>query len=988
MRVLLPFLAVTLLAATGSVDAAAISEQQLKFFEEKVRPILSESCYKCHSVEAGKSKGGLTLDTVQGWKKGGDNGPAIVPGDVKGSLVLTAVRYEDSDTAMPPSSSGGKLPADKIKILEEWVKMGAPDPRTEPAKSGGKLSGLSEKARSHWAYQPVAKPQIPVNKNQQWCRTPVDTFILQKLEANTMLPSPDADRETLLRRVTYSLTGLPPTPQEIEAFVSDKSPQAFVAVVDRLLASPHYGERWARLWLNTARYSDTKGGDPDNQGIRDYRYSHAWTYRDYVIRSFNEDKPYDQFIREQVAADYLPESKRDPSLLAALGFLTVGQRFNNMNDVIDERIDTVTKGFLALTVSCARCHDHMFDPISQKDYYALHGVFASTQEPGENPVIRGTDPKMLEEFKKLQAGMLEEQVDRYYKQVQSYLATMSSRPTDYLKLAYLSGGRRREKDLLERQRLISEEKLDADFANFYGRIFRRGNRVFGPLFEFSEVKPGEFDGHGVSVLRGLSKEKGKYNSLVVKAFERATINSMEDVLGVYYRLFTEIAPQMTTYVQRYQSATGDVITGIDPDLDELLRGPFQMVTPSQMTVEWLRQSVSTWGNQLTGRARFNFAQFNTLELTHPGAPVRAMVLFDRPKAQNSPVFLRGQSETRGDVVPRQFLEILSPNRKPVPFKQGSGRFELAQAIADKRNPLTARVLVNRVWMQHFGEGFVRTLDDLGVMSEKPTHPELLDYLANYFMENNWSIKKLHRLILLSRVYQMSSHTIPDYETKDPDNRLVWRANVRRLDFESVRDSMLVMGGMIDRTMGGQPVNITDEPYTFRRSIYGFVDRGNVPELMSHFDFSDPDMPNTKRSTTIVPQQALFLMNSPFAVEVARRVVARPEVANAPSDHRRIFNVYRIMYQRTPSPTELALTSKFLQDETRKQAEVNALATEMAKRNADIQKKYADAQKALITSRDQRRAILNQGQVVERRVLSVWETWVQALLMANESVYVN
>jgi mono/diheme cytochrome c family protein len=389
------------IAALRAMAVAApgveFNKAQLDFFERKVRPIFSDNCYKCHSIEKGKSKGGLTLDTREAVLKGGDDGPVIKPGRPEESLLIKAINYDDPDLQMPPK--GEKLSSQQIADLTEWIRIGAPDPRDAPKPIGsGKLSGLTDKARQHWAYQPVKKPAIPINSNQQWCRTPVDAFILQALEAKQMVPSPDADREALLRRATYDLIGLPPTPQEVEAFLADKSPNAFAAVVDRLLASPHYGERWGRFWLDTARYSDTTGGERKALRGQDYRYAYAWTYRDYVIKAFNDDKPYDQFIIEQLAADRLPEAASDKTQLAALGFLTVGERFANPNDIINDRIDVVSKGFLGMTVTCARCHDHMFDPIPTEDYYALHGVFSSTIEPREKAGPRHPDLRATRRF--------------------------------------------------------------------------------------------------------------------------------------------------------------------------------------------------------------------------------------------------------------------------------------------------------------------------------------------------------------------------------------------------------------------------------------------------------------------------------------------------------------------------------------------------------------------------------------------------------------
>jgi hypothetical protein len=398
-----------------------------------------------------------------------------------------------------------------------------------------------------------------------------------------------------------------------------------------------------------------------------------------------------------------------------------------------------------------------------------------------------------------------------------------------------------------------------------------------------------------------------------------------------------------------------------------------------MTMADYRGAVDRLPNRFQGNLQAALVRYNGLQLSHPGAPAHAMIVADQAKPKDSPVFIRGQANVKGEIVPRRFLEFLSPGGKPEPFKIGSGRFELAKAIASPTNPLTARVLVNRVWMHHFGEGFVPTPDDLGTMSEKPTHPELLDYLSSYVMENGWSLKKLHRLILHSRVYQESSHILPGeagqkYVDKDPYNKLLWRANVRRLDFESVRDSLLVFSGNMDRTFGGKPINLTDEPYSFRRSVYGYVDRGNLPELMAHFDFSKPDMTNSKRTSTVVPQQALFLMNSPMTVDIVRRIVARPEFANAPEAPGKIRALYEIIFQRYPTKAELAMAQQFLKTEA-EDAEANSYVYQGAKRRGG-------------GGMSGRSAIKNDGLRVSRRALNPWETFAQVLLLSNEAAYLN
>src|ERR1051325_11185480 len=546
---------------------------------------------------------------------------------------------------LPPRGGGKKLSDSEVADLVAWVKMGAPDPRVATAAE----KAWSDASKKHWAWQPVSKPAVPEVKDASWPKTPIDNFILAKLEEKELKPNPPADKRTLIRRATFDLIGLPPTAEEVEAFVKDESPDAFAKVVDRLLASPHYGERWGRHWLDVARYSDTKG--QVRRQREDANYPFAWTYRDYVIRSFNEDKPYNVFMIEQIAADKLPATAHNPANLAALGFLTLGDRFMGMqNDIINDRIDVVTKGFLGLTVTCARCHDHKFDPIPTKDYYSLHGIFASCVEPTFEPVI----------LKKVSGP----EYGDYYKQ-------------------------RME---LEREK----ETLEAKF-----REYRRTKNREG-----------------------------------LKQLQRAE--------------------------------------------------------------------------------RENVTRISRLELTHPGAPPRAMVLEDGPKPHDSPVFIRGDAGHKRPMAPRRFVEVLSGPSRPA-FTNGSGRLELAWAIASPGNPTTPRVMINRLWLHHFGEGFVPTPDDLGSMSESPSHPELLDYLASRLIAQGWSLKKMHRLIMLSSVYQQSSANNPRFAQIDPNNRLLWRANIRRLEFEALRDSLLAIGGALDKTMYGRPVDLEKEPYSTRRT---------------------------------------------------------------------------------------------------------------------------------------------------------------------------
>ena len=961
-------LALTGMFAAGSFATAAdIPPDQLEFFDKKVKPILVDKCYKCHSAEAGKSKGGLLLDTREASAKGGDGGPAVVPGDPKKSLLITAISYKDADLQMPPK--GEKLSDQQIADLTEWVKMGAPDPRELP--KGAKLSGLTDKARHHWAYQPVTKPAIPTVKNRAWCITPVDSFILQKIEEKGMAPSGAAEKETLLRRATFDLIGLPPTLKEIEDFVGDTSPYAFVKVVDRLLASPHYGERWARFWLDSARYSDTTGDRTNNQMGRDYRFPYAWTYRDYVIRAFNSDKPYDRFVLEQLAADRLTDLK-DQRDLAALGFITVGKRGGNANDIIDDRIDTVSKGFLAMTVACARCHDHMFDPIPTKDYYALHGVFSSIEEPSEPPIITQADKTAAADFQQKMAVLEQDNRDNYYKIISEANGMFRKQAKDYILSAVYGGRNASAEDQVKAGKIREDQKLNRDINNSMNRVVGKES-IMAPIKRFKE---GNWAALNFKTL----------NPLVASAFEGKNPKTIEEVAEVYNKIFADVNAKATEYVKGLQGWTDakSKAPEIDPAVVELVQLPLHMRPSFELTLDELREDAARLPQGLRNRG-FTFAKMNALTLTHDGADQRAMTVQDKAQPKNSPVFIRGQQGVPGDIVPRRFLEILSAG-KPTPFKQGSGRLELAQAIASKNNPLTARVMVNRVWLHHFGEGFVRTPDDLGTQAEKPTHPELLDYLSSYFMEQGWSIKKLHRLIMLSRVYQISSYTNKAFETIDPENRYLWRANVRRMDFESMRDSLLVMAGKLDEQVGGQPVNLTEEPYSYRRSIYGYVDRGNLPELMAHFDFSNPEAPNSKRTTTIVPQQALFLMNSPMSIDVARNILRQPGVIKSRVPRDIVYAIYRTVLGRTPKPAEEAAAYAFIQKEGIEEHRVIAAAKEMTEKAA---KKAAERAKRIgELSNNALAAIQNEGEMVERKPLTAWETFAHALLLSNEASYVN
>ena len=655
-------------------------------------------------------------------------------------------------------------------------------------------------------------------------------------------------------------------------------------------------ERWGRFWLDSARYADTIGGSNPNPKRPEYHYRYAWTYRDYVIQALNDDKPYDQFILEQLAADQLPNIRSNDPRLAALGFLTVGEKFNNENDIINDRIDTVSKAFLALTVACARCHDHKFDPIPTADYYALHGIFASTVEPSQKPSIAPATPK-LTEFQKQLAAFEQQDRDIYYRVIGEESAKFQGAAADYLLTALRMNQDEEQRAKRPRKPFAPARKLDGNLLDEIAGRIKRGNSIFEPFRRFVGLDAEGFSTKGRGILAAIATGKSgeqPINPLVVDAFKKANPQTPRDVAEIYGELFARIESVEQTYLKAAASAAELPVPGFDAAMVELFDISLRAEPGATLDTDRMREVVNQWPQATRDRAGFVFSKVDQLLAANDGGPGKAMVMADSPNPRNSPIFIRGQAEDRGEVVPRHFLKILS-HGEPQAFTHGSGRLDLAQCIANPANPLTARVLVNRVWMHHFGEGFVRTLDNLGTQSEPPSHPELLDFLTAYFLENGWSMKKLHRLIMLSRVYRESSATNRAFEQIDPQNRLLWRANIRRLDFEAERDTLLAFSGRLDRKMGGPPVNLTDEPYSYRRSVYGYIDRGNLPELLQAFDFSNPDMPNSQRATTVVPQQALFLMNSPMAIDVARSVMAHPEIAKEGNARHKVFYIYLTVF---------------------------------------------------------------------------------------------
>ncbi len=898
-------------AADRSFDTAlpglAQDREGIEFFEKKIRPVLSEKCYTCHSAGAKRLKANFRLDTREGMLKGGDMGPSLKPGSPDESLLIRALRYKDEELQMPPKE---QLPAEVVADFEAWVKRGAPDPRNAAA-AGAKAVDFAA-ARKHWAFQPPRDPAVPKVKRPEWVKTPIDAFVLAKLEEKNLAPAPPADRRTLIRRATLDLIGLPPSPEEIDAFLADRSPDAFAKVVDRLLASPRTGERWGRHWLDVARYSDTKGYVFQEER----RYPFAYTYRDWVIRALNEDMPYDRFILLQLAADRLAtgEDKRD---LAAMGFLTLGRRFlNRQPDIIDDRLDVLSRGLMALTVSCARCHDHKFDPIPIADYYSLYGVFASSQEPKNPPLIGGPQKTADNVAYEKELASREGEVSKYKEQQYAKLAP-ALRSKEKLEKYFLAAiEARNAKDDDSLRALGQKFDVSGTVAARWRDCFKKAAEKNDPVFAHWRAY-GALAEQGFAEKAGSVEVKGEANPKVAEAFA-APPASLQEVAQRYAALLAA-ADQDAPHADPSREALRLALRGPDAPPNVPLADVERLYTRAERDKQ----------RQLEKR-------IEELRASHPGAPAHAHALQDLPSPVEPRVFVRGNANNPGDPVPRRFLGILSPEKRE-PFKDGSGRLELAKAIASRENPLTARVLVNRVWLEHFGAGIVRTPSDFGTRSDAPTHPELLDWLAVRFTDDlGWSMKKLHRLILLSSAWQQSSEEDPRKREGDPENLWLSRMNRRRLDFEAMRDSLLAVTGQIDLEVGGKAVTLVANPtaktkmeaetikvdagdpsqdaFARRRSVYLFIDRQNLPGTFRDFDFASPDTHSPQRYQTTVPQQALFLMNSGFVLEQARLVAARPEVAGAKSPEERVQKLHRAVFGRPATKEEAALGLRFVEAE--------------------------------------------------------------------------
>jgi Protein of unknown function (DUF1553)/Protein of unknown function (DUF1549) len=772
-----------------------------------------------------------------------------------------------------------------------------------------------EQARSHWAYQPL-RPVAPLRvRAANRVQSPIDAFLLARLEEKSLTFAPPADPRTLLRRVYYDLIGLPPTFEEIVAFERDHSAQAFEAVVQKLLASPRYGERWGRHWLDVARYADTK--DLVLAYGKDALRPYAYTYRDYVIRAFNEDLPFDQFVQDQLAAD-LAQPNVPRWRLAGLGFLTLGRLFdNNPHDQIDDQIDTTTRGFLGLTVACARCHDHKYDAITQADYYGLYGVFASTERPYDLP--------LLEEPTQVAGGVeFEQQLAKARQELEQHIDAEFTRLTEVFRQRmgdYVLRAATTEPDITETSQFALSLTPD-DFRpglmlhtrHWFQQHLKPEDRVFGPWAELMELPENDFPNQATNKVAEVSRlcaqtTRGKppFNPLVVETLSHATLTNKAAVAFTYAQLFRDV------YEESKKPVAGSPNGGLSEEqheLFDLVAGPESPVAfPRRDTPEHMSRAEKDRYNTLV-------ANLDKLAANATNAPpARAMVVADLPEPYQPHIFRRGNPSRPGDAVPRAFPRVLSGG-EPRVFNHGSGRLELAQAITASTNPLTARVFVNRVWMHHFGEPLVSSTADFGTRSEPPSHPELLDWLASDFIRSGWSIKHLHRVMVLSSAYQQASlnaaSTPAGGEPVDPENKLLAHFSRRRLEFEPMRDSLLFIAGQLDLTMGGRAVDLASDPLCQRRTVYALVNRQDLPATFRAFDFAVPDQCAERRPRTTVPQQALFALNSPFVIEQARVLAARQELIAATEPEQRIEACFKRVLGRYPTNPETASALRFIQ----------------------------------------------------------------------------
>lgn len=903
-RISMKLLTSALLTALVQFGAVYAEDAAVEMFERKIRPLLIDKCSECHTGTM--LSGGLNLESRKTLLRGGESGSPLDLEHPEMSLLLQAVRRIDG-LEMPPDNP---LNDHEVAALEAWIKLGAPWPVVSQI-----LSQQSQIQREHWAFQPVEKPEVPKLENSNWVRNPIDAFILRKLNEANLQPAPKADRRTLLRRTFYTLTGLPPSPEQVALFTTKDDSHAYENVVNELLASPQYGEHWGRHWLDVARYSDTKG----YVYAREERFwVHAWTYRDWVVNALNRDIPYDQFLRLQIAADQVEECEK--SDLAAMGFLTLGRRFLGVpREIIDDRIDTLCRGTMGLTVACARCHDHKYDPIPTADYYSLYGVFASSEEE----LVRLEDAPASESYEAELAKRQTALAEKLRAARKESSDRARSRVLDYLNAQF-------ELDKYPAQgfdQIFSKIDLLPAFVRRWQMWLHQSKRSQEPVFAawhlFQEISPDQFEEQAATVTQQLIQlPDEQLNPLVRDAFQTPPA-SFDEVIRRYADLLKRVDADWQA-LQKNDSSEATPKTELadlaEEQLRQVLYGPR---APSDIPDQPVAHIETYFDSGTLGELWKLQGEIDRWIINSAERVPHALILRDAEVPSDPRILRRGDPVNFGDDVPRQFLQLLS-GAEQEPFKKGSGRRELADAITSPQNPLTARVIVNRVWAYHFGQGLVTTPSDFGLRSDPPSHPDLLDWLTSWFINEGWSLKKLHRIILLSNAYQQTS-VLPQNSEQfavakklDPENRLLWKMNRHRLIFEEMRDAMLKASGDLDLTVGGKAAKIFSAPFSHRRTLYGLIDRQYLPSTLRFFDFANPDIHIPQRSETTVPQQSLFLLNHPMILDQVRAFTEQSKVAGDPRQS--VINMFQNALQRDPDQSEMSAALDFVESAPKSPAE--------------------------------------------------------------------
>ncbi len=936
-------------AEDPKAPANSRQQQDTAFFEKKIRPILVKHCYACHSAKARlakKLRGGLSLDHRDGLLKGGDSGAAVVPGKPQDSLLLQAIEYESLE--MPPK---GKLPKSVIDDFRKWIAQGAHDPRRGQAATSSTIN--IQAGRKHWAYQPLNRPPLPrpQRPGHALANSAVDAFLLKRLDSAQLQQVGLADRATLLRRLHFDLIGLPPTPDQIEHFVNDDSPLAYERRVEQLMASPHFGERWGRHWLDVVRYAESIT-------LRGFLFPEAWRYRDYVVETFNSDRPFDQFVREQLAGDLLMAESLEQQQrhIIATTFLALGN--NNLEDqdkdklrmdVVDEQLETISRGFLAQTIGCARCHDHKFDPIPTRDYYALAGILRNTKTLNHANVSKWIElPLPMDPGQAARIKNYSTAVAKLRTRIDTLKVAGTGKGLTPLPLTQLDGIVVDDLEAVTTGQWMKSQSTKSYIGTGYQHDL--GKQKGSKTARFRPRLPRD----GVYEVR-FAYTPGSNRSAAVPVTvtgadgsKTFTINQKQtpDIRGRFvslgrHRFLANATPEVIVT----NTGTQDVVI-IDAVqfLPETLANqtPTATKTPPANNRSRLKQ-LALLKNQL-----------KTLEQQAPLQP-KSMSVQEEQAIQDTRVHVRGDVHNLGDKVPRGFLQVIAIEHPPEFSNTQSGRRQLADWITCRDNPLTARVLANRIWHWLFGSGLVRTTDNFGTTGELPSHPELLDYLATRLVEQNWSPKSLLRELVLSRTYRLSSRSNPIQLDRDPDNRLLWRMNRKRLDAESLLDSMLAIGGRLQRHLGGSQIRpSTKNDYNYsqdstRRALYWPVLRNSLPQLFKVFDFANPSMVTGRREHSATTPQALFLMNNPWVAQQADHAARRLLASEHLDDQHRIRLAVASTLGRPPTHSESKTMLVFIRSRNDDKTDVGDGDT--ADKNTRRQQKWSQLIQALFASID-------------------------------------